>query len=103
MACHSMLNLFRGIFGFLISHQYLTGFASNHEFSWLLRTIVRMIEGRCILKVTIVDSKSKAVPPTICPFFSGSNIKLSVGSDNFRISHHNTCPSVEAEKNSEPT
>jgi len=52
--------------------------------------------------LTMVDSKSIVVPPTILPFFSASIIKTSVGSLNFLISHHKHLPSVEAEKNSEP-
>ena len=51
---------------------------------------------------TIVASKSKTVPPTTTPFFSGSIVMVSVGSVSFLISHHKACPSVETEKNSDP-
>lgn len=52
--------------------------------------------------LTIVVSKSRAVPPTIVPFLSASSHMVSEGSLSLRISHHMTCPSVDAEKNSDP-
>ena len=52
---------------------------------------------------TIVDSYSSEMPPRVgFPDLVKSRISVSVGSDIFLMSHHNTWPSVEVVKHSVP-
>ena len=59
--------------------------------------------GKNHFKHTIVDSYSKDMPPRVglSPLLR-SNMRVSVGSAIFLISHHKTCPSVEVVKHSVP-
>lgn len=59
----------------------------------------------CKMVHTIVGSYSSAIAPSALVgscFFVGSRYSFSVGSPIFLMSHHNTCPSEEAEKHSVP-